>query len=158
MQKTFISLIIILLLAVSAGCQKKEDVKLPAGESSRSQMQASPNSASQTGTPPSEDHVKNALGQMIPEMMILRIQGSPVAGLWEVAFESQGKKGILYLDSSLNYVFAGNIFSTQTRVNLTQESFAQFNKVDTSLIPYEKALVLGDKKAPIRVAVFDDVD
>ncbi|MEK7823377.1 MAG: hypothetical protein AAB228_03970, partial [Nitrospirota bacterium] len=67
-------------------------------------------------------------------------------------------KSILYLDYSLKKIIAGNIVELSTKTNLTQESSLKINKVDLSLVPYENALVLGDKKAKHKVVVFDDPD
>lgn len=106
----------------------------------------------------SRDQAKSALNSIIPDIKILSLKKSMIDGLWEVGFESRGKKGIIYLDGSLTYVIAGNLVHIQSRKNLTEESFALINKVDLSLMPYEKALVIGDKKAKHRVVVFDDVD
>lgn len=107
---------------------------------------------------PSSEKVRQTLAVLVPDIKILMVKESPVKGLWEIGFESGGKKGILYLDNSYNFIIAGNLVHIKTKTNLTQASFAQINKVDLSLIPYEKALVMGDKKAKHRIAVFDDVD
>ncbi len=76
--------------------------------------------------------------------------------MWEIGIESGKKKGIVYIDYSYKYLIAGNIFSLKEMVNLTEESLQEINKIDLSLIPYENALVMGDKKSKKKVAVFDD--
>jgi thiol:disulfide interchange protein DsbC len=106
----------------------------------------------------SHDQARNALINLVPDVKIIHVKKSVINDLWEVGFESRGKKGIVYLDESLNYIIAGNLLDARTRKNLTEESFALINKVDLSLIPYEKALLIGDKRAKHRVVVFDDVD
>lgn len=106
----------------------------------------------------SHEQARNTLIDLVPDIKIIHVKKSVFGALWEVGFESRGKKGIIYLDESLNYVIAGNLLDVRTRRNLTEESFALINKVDLSLIPYEKALLMGDKKAKHRIVVFDDVD
>ena len=88
----------------------------------------------------------------------MNVQNGPIDGLWEVGFDSNGKKSILYLDYALKKIIAGNIIELSTKTNLTQESVLKINKVDLSLVPYENALVLGDKEAKHKVVVFDDPD
>ena len=48
-------------------------------------------------------------------------------------------------------IIAGNIIELSTKTNLTQESVLKINKVDLSLVPYDNALVLGDKEAKHKV-------
>jgi len=102
------------------------------------------------------EQAKKNLDELVPDLKILNVQKGPIDGLWEIGFDSNGKKGILYLDYSLKKVIAGNILELSTKTNLTQESFLKINKVDFSLVPYENALILGDKKAKYKVAVFSD--
>lgn len=104
------------------------------------------------------EQAKKILSGMIPDIKILNVGEGPVSGIWEVGFESRGKKGIVYLDYLFENIIAGNIVSIKTKVNLTQESFSEINRVDLSLISYENALVLGDKNAKHRIVVFDDPD
>ena len=89
---------------------------------------------------------------------ILSIDPIPAKGFWEVAIESQGKKGILYVDLSKRYLFFGSLVDIRTKTNLTQEKMSQLNKVDVSTIPLDDALVMGDKDAKQKVIVFDDPD
>ncbi len=52
----------------------------------------------------------------------------------------------------------GSLISIKERKNLTQERFAELNKVDVSQIPLNDALVMGGQKARIRVISFHDPD
>ncbi len=149
---------VLVVLLVLLGCQQS-----PGGTSSQKAATIPDSGAvSVTATARadalSHDQARNALRNLVPDVKIIHVKKSVIDNLWEVGFESRGKKGIVYLDGSLTYVFAGNLLDARTRKNLTDESFALINKVDLSLIPYEKALLIGDKKAKHRVVVFDDVD
>ncbi len=149
---------VLVVLLVLLGCQQS-----PEGTSSQKAATIPDSGAvSVTATARadalSHDQARNALRNLVPDVKIIHVKKSVIDNLWEVGFESRGKKGIVYLDGSLTYVFAGNLLDARTRKNLTEESFALINKVDLSLIPYEKALLIGDKKAKHRVVVFDDVD
>ncbi len=106
----------------------------------------------------SADQAKQILSNFMQEPKILNIQVSPINGLWEIGFETGNKKSIAYLDFSYQYIITGNIISTKTKANLTEESFLKISKVDLKGFPYKNALVLGDKNAKNRVIVFDDPD
>ncbi len=110
----------------------------------------------------SAEEAKNVLDDLIPNIKIIHVQQSPVAGLWEVGVDIGGRKAIIYLDSAKKHIISpatgGNIIAIKSRANLTQESFQKINKVDVSLIPLKDALVLGDKTAKHKVIVFDDPD
>ncbi len=105
-----------------------------------------------------KDEMLNLIKEGIPDVKIIEVRSSPVKGLWEIAVESRGQKGIVYIDSSKKYLISGSIVDLKTKANLTQERSIELNKVDVSLIPLDDALVMGDKDAKYRVIVFDDPD
>ncbi len=102
------------------------------------------------------DQVAALLKGLVPDIKIIDVKVSPVNGLWEVGMETQGKKGILYVDFSKKKVISGNIFDIATRTNYTQESFQKINKVDYASIPLDNSVVIGDKNAKTKIIVFDD--
>lgn len=104
------------------------------------------------------EDAQNALKEVIAEVKILNVRPAKIQGLWEIAVETKGQKGIIYLDSSRNFAVFGSIIDLKTKTNLTQESTSELNKVDVSSIPLDDALVLGEKDAKYRVIVFDDPD
>jgi len=106
-----------------------------------------------------EERAKSLLGAVIPNLKVLSVEDGPIQGIWEIGFDSNGQKGIVYLDYSLNYLLIrANVFSLKDKKNLTEESFLKINKVDLSGFPYKNALVMGDKAAKHKVIVFDDPD
>jgi thiol:disulfide interchange protein DsbC len=102
------------------------------------------------------EDAQKVLSSTIPDIKVIEVRPSQIKGLWEIALESKGQKGILYLDSSKNYILSGSILDIKTKTNFTQERFAQLNKVDVSQIPLDDALVMGSTDAKYRVIVFDD--
>lgn len=100
----------------------------------------------------------NALKEVIQDVKVLEVNTTPVKGLFEVVVESKGQKGIVYLDSSRAFLVSGSIIDIAKKKNLTQERFAEINKVNVADIPLEDALVMGDKNAPKKVIVFTDPD
>jgi thiol:disulfide interchange protein DsbC len=105
---------------------------------------------------PTKESAESALKGIIPDVKILDIRPAQVKGLWEVAIESRGQKGVVYIDSTGHYGVFGSILDLKTKTNFTQERNSELNKVDVSQIPLDDALVMGDKNAKYRVIVFDD--
>ncbi len=118
--------------------------------------------ASAKGDILSNEEAKTVLNELMPDVKIIHVKQSPLAGLWEIGVDMKGKKAIVYLDHTKKYVISpitrGEIFDIKAKTSLTQESFQKINKVDVSKIPLKDALVLGDKTAKNKVIVFSDPD
>jgi thiol:disulfide interchange protein DsbC len=108
-----------------------------------------------TLTPP---EARDLLKTLYPDVNVMNIEVGPMKAAWEVLVELGNKKGIIYIDFSKKHMVLGSIIAIREKRNLTQERFAELNKVDVSQIPLSEALVLGDEKARIRVIVFTDPD
>jgi thiol:disulfide interchange protein DsbC len=96
-----------------------------------------------------------------PEAEILKVQFSPVNGLWEIAINNKGKSALFYLDFSKKFIISGSIIEVKTGKNKTRERVATLQdnrRVDFSKIPLNRALVMGDVASPRKVAVFTDPD
>jgi thiol:disulfide interchange protein DsbC len=106
----------------------------------------------------SSDEAGELLKGAIPNIRVIDVKLSPVQGVWEIYLESGGRKGLIYIDFAKRHFFMGSLISIGERKNLTQERFAELNKVDVSQIPLSDALILGDQKAKIRVISFHDPD
>jgi len=97
----------------------------------------------------------------IPEAEILKVQLSPVKGLWEVSFMNKGKPTLVYVDFSKSFILPGPVVEIKGGKNKTQESMVKMQesrRVDFSKIPLNQSLVMGDVLAPHKVAVFTDPD
>ena len=96
-----------------------------------------------------------------PDAEILKVEVSPMKGLWEVSIMNKGRPGLLYVDFSKNYIISGSIIEVKTGKNKTMERVTQLQesrRVDFSKIPLGQALVMGDAASPQKVAVFTDPD
>jgi thiol:disulfide interchange protein DsbC len=87
---------------------------------------------------------------------VLSVTRSKAKYLWEVSYESDGKKGIIYIDLPKKHLLSGTILDLQSKKNLTQEKLSEITRVNVSQIPLRDALVIGDKNAKQKVIVFDD--
>ncbi|MGD0918854.1 MAG: disulfide isomerase DsbC N-terminal domain-containing protein [Thermodesulfobacteriota bacterium] len=104
------------------------------------------------------DEARDLLKGIFPDVKIVDIRVSPAKAFWEIFSEAGGKKGLIYVDFSKKYLILGSMISIKERKNLSQERFAELNKIDVSQIPLDDALVMGDQKAKIRIIAFSDPD
>jgi len=105
-----------------------------------------------------KDEAAKLLKSFDQNIKVLGVSVGSATYLFEVSVESNGKKGIVYIDFPKKRLFSGSLFQIQDKRNLTQERLSEINKVDVSHIPLGDALVLGEKKAKYRVVVFTDPD
>jgi len=109
----------------------------------------------------SDSEVKLVLEKIkLSDAKILKIQMSPIKGLWEVAIEDKGTRGLLYVDFSRKYMVAGaSILEVNAALNKTKESLDELNKdrrINPERIPVKDALVMGSNAATRKVIVFTD--
>jgi thiol:disulfide interchange protein DsbC len=100
-------------------------------------------------------------GLKIAQAEVLDIRMSPIKGLWEVTISDRGKRGVLYVDFSKQFILPGPIIEVKTGANKTQEMLAKIQekkRVDFAKIPLPSPLILGNARAAKRVAVFTDPD
>jgi thiol:disulfide interchange protein DsbC len=110
----------------------------------------------------SNQEVKGVLQRMKkPQAEILNIQMSPLKGLWEISVEDQGQRGLFYIDFSKKYLLPGPIIEIKSGLNVTREKIGKLQedrRVDFSRIPLTTPLVMGNRLARQKVAVFTDPD
>jgi thiol:disulfide interchange protein DsbC len=110
----------------------------------------------------SNDEVNLILNKLnAREAKILKVQTSPVRGLWELSIDNKGQRSVLYLDYSKKYIIAGQIIEVNAAVNKTRERIDELNKdrrINLAGIPLKDALVLGSNTAEKKVIVFTDPD
>jgi thiol:disulfide interchange protein DsbC len=85
-----------------------------------------------------------------------KVEFAEVPGMWLVEVEKGPNKLPVYIDFSKKYVLSGSVIRLADRGDVTQERFAKMNRVDTSRIPLDDALLLGRASAKIKVVVFTD--
>lgn len=110
----------------------------------------------------SENEVKLILQKVkAAEARILKIQMSPVKGLWEVDIDSKGQRGLFYVDFSRKFVVSGNVIEVDAAINKTKERLDELNKdrrINPAGIPLKDAPILGSAKAQKKVIAFTDPD
>jgi thiol:disulfide interchange protein DsbC len=111
----------------------------------------------------SASEVQHILARLHAEdAKVLDIKMSPIKGLWQVTVDEKGKKGVLYVGFSKEYVVGGPIFEVATASNKTAQTLEQMPQparyVDVAKIPVKDDLVLGNIEARYKVIVFTDPD
>jgi thiol:disulfide interchange protein DsbC len=110
----------------------------------------------------SNEEIKEILKKLkAPEAEIVKVQDSPLKGLWEISIINKGRPGLFYVDFSKGFVVSGSIIEVKSGKNKTAERLTRLQesrKVDFSKIPLDQALVMGDPLSPKKVAVFTDPD
>lgn len=104
------------------------------------------------------EEAKNILKEIGPSIVVEAVTKGPVKGLWQVAVNNNGQKTVVYIDTTKKILIQGQILDLAAKRDLTMEAVQELNKIDFSSIPLDDALVVGDKKAPIKVVVLDDPD
>lgn len=87
---------------------------------------------------------------------VLSVEPAEIPGLFLVAMKMQGKIVPIYLDTSGSYLFTGNVIRLKDRTNLTEKHYQRLNPIDTTNIPLDDALIVGNPGASQHIIVFTD--
>jgi len=82
---------------------------------------------------------------------ILEIREAPLEGFWEVVTEIGQERMILYIHKNLRYVIDGQILDRQIKRNITLDRLKDLRKVNTSTLPLENAIPMGQGKRKLYV-------
>jgi len=85
------------------------------------------------------------------EFRILEIRETPLEGFWEVVAEIGQERMIIYIHKSLRFVIHGQILDRQTKRNISLDRLKEFRKVNTSTLPLENAIPMGQGKRKLYV-------
>jgi thiol:disulfide interchange protein DsbC len=85
------------------------------------------------------------------EFRILEIREAPLEGFWEVACEIGQERVIIYVDKNLRFIIHGQILDRQTKRNMTLDRLRDFRRVNTSALPLENAIPMGQGRRKLYV-------
>jgi thiol:disulfide interchange protein DsbC len=103
---------------------------------------------------PSIEELRSVLQQRFPDVVVERIQPSPIDGLYEVLTTTE----IVYTDKRGDFLVLGNVMDTRSRQNLTAQAWNAHHAVDFKALPLDAAIktVRGDGSRVL--AIFSDPD
>jgi len=94
-------------------------------------------------------HAANALrGASVDE-----VTGTPVPGLFEV----RSGRNIFYSDADgRHFMLGGHLIDSLAGKDLTKARMEALSRIDWKLLPLDKAVVSGDKRGKLKLAIFTD--
>ncbi len=95
----------------------------------------------------SKSEIKNSLGKVFGgDLKVIYIKESPVRGIYQVALEKSGRRGIVYMDCDLKHVVVGSILDLEAKRDLTREAMLQLYIEANKEKEAKLKQVLGEKK------------
>jgi len=85
------------------------------------------------------------------EFKILEIREAPLEGFWEVVIEMGQERMIIYIHKNLRFIIHGQILDRQNKRNFTLDRLKDFRRVDTTTLPLENAISMGEGRRKLYV-------
>ena len=101
-----------------------------------------------------EDRVRRTLEQRYPQVKVLQVSPSPVAGLYEV-FTGDA---IAYADARGAYLIVGQMMDTDSKRNLSATRLDELNRIDLARLPLAKSFTYVRGAGSRHLYVFSDPD
>jgi thiol:disulfide interchange protein DsbC len=91
---------------------------------------------------------------------VTQVKFPAMRGVWELDMESNGKKGVAYVDYGKKHIIPGPIFSLATKKPIGDgaQQAAAVTKVNPALLTPANSIVLGNPQGKKRLYVFTDPD
>ena len=104
-----------------------------------------------------EAEIRQAMKARFPNLRVDGIQPAPVAGLFEVRFQTQDGPQILYTDAQANYfVVDASIIEAKTGRNLTEDRLQKLSGIEFGALPLDLALKIQRGNGKRVLAMFSD--
>ena len=101
-----------------------------------------------------EAAIRKALSERYPQLKIDEVRRSPVAGVWEVRYDSFD---ILYTDATGDHIFvSGALIETKTRTDLTEQRVEKLLAVSWDRLPLKDGITIRQGTGARKLAVFVD--
>jgi len=102
----------------------------------------------------SDETVRNAVLNLIPQAKIEQIEKAPLDGFYQVVTDGQ----LLYVSADGQYVLQGHLFDAKIKKDVTEARLAVAHKAKLEEVPADKRLVFAPEKPKYKVTVFTDID
>jgi len=104
-----------------------------------------------------EKEIRQVLKIKLPGVRIDGVQPAPLAGLFEVRYQTQEGPQIIYTDALANFiVVGGNLIDAKTDRNLTEERMKKLTAVEFGSLPLDLALKIQRGNGKRVLAMFTD--
>ena len=103
-----------------------------------------------------EAQIRQAIEAKLDGAKIDGIQPTPVAGIFEVRFQSPEGPQIVYTDAQGSYIFTGHLFDTKTDRDLTAERLKKLTAIDFGALPLDLAVKVQRGSGKRVLAMFSD--
>jgi thiol:disulfide interchange protein DsbC len=103
---------------------------------------------------PTPEGLRETLQSRYPEIRIVDVQPTPVAGIFEIYTGAS----VVYATGSGDHLFVGPLIDTQTREDLSASSVEARNSIDFSSLPRDRAIKFVKGNGKREVAIFSDPD
>jgi thiol:disulfide interchange protein DsbC len=104
-----------------------------------------------------EAEIRQALKVKFPNVRIDGVQPAPLAGLFEVRFQTQEGPQIIYTDAMANFfVVDGSIVEAKSGRNLTEERLQKLSAIEFNSLPLDLALKVQRGSGKRVLAMFTD--
>ena len=103
-----------------------------------------------------EARVRQAVEAKLGGMKVDGVQPTPVAGIFEVRFQTPDGPRIVYSDSQGNYFFTGNLIEAKSDRDLTQERLQKLTSIEFDSLPLELAVKIQRGSGRRVLAMFSD--
>jgi thiol:disulfide interchange protein DsbC len=101
-----------------------------------------------------EASVRKAFAAKFPKAEVRSVSKLPYLGLYEIVVEGE----VLYADEDFEYLIDGNIISTKTMSNLTEQKKRKLSAIPFSELPLDWAFKKVKGNGERKLAVFSDPD
>jgi thiol:disulfide interchange protein DsbC len=101
-----------------------------------------------------EASVRKAFVAKFPKAEVHSVTKLPYLGLYEIIVEGE----VLYADDNFDYLIDGNIISTKTMSNLTEQKKRKLSAIPFTELPLELAIKKVKGNGERKMAVFSDPD
>jgi thiol:disulfide interchange protein DsbC len=103
-----------------------------------------------------EQEIRQVLKSRFPNIRVEGIQPAPMAGLFEVRFQTPGGPQILYTDARAGFFIDGNLIDAKTGRNLTEERLQKLSAIEFSALPLDLAVKIQRGNGKRALAMFTD--
>ena len=104
-----------------------------------------------------ETEIRHVLKTKFPNVRVDGVQPAPLAGLYEVRFQTQDGPQIIYTDAQANFfVVDGSIIDAKSGRNLTEERMQKLTTIEFAALPFDLAVKIQRGNGKRVLAMFTD--